>query len=52
MMEKIIIGTVISVLAGTVKNPRSKKAQSLRRVVQDLAEACENFLAATDPEAK
>ncbi|MEW6129581.1 MAG: hypothetical protein AB1757_21250 [Acidobacteriota bacterium] len=49
-MTSILISTLISLLASTVKNPRSEKAKKLRSTVEKLHEATEQFLAQV-PEA-
>lgn len=46
------IHTVIGILATTVKNPTSSKAQTLRKYIIELADACTEFLAATAPHQK
>jgi hypothetical protein len=45
----LVIHVVIGVLASTVKNPTSARAVRLRAIVQELHDATEEFLAATDP---
>lgn len=44
---QIIIHTLVGILASTVKNPTSSKAIALRHYVQEAADACNEFLAAT-----
>jgi hypothetical protein len=43
------VHTVIGILATTIKNPTSSKAQTLRKYIQELSDACIEFLAATAP---
>lgn len=46
---QMAIHTVIGILAATVKNPNSAKAQHLRAIVQELHDATGEFLDATAP---
>jgi len=46
---QMVIHIVIGALATTVKNPSSSRAQRLRVYVQELHDATEEFLAATEP---
>lgn len=46
---QIIIHTVIGILASTVKNPSSSRAQRIRVYVQEMVDAGHEFLVATSP---
>lgn len=44
---KLAVATVVTILAGTVKNPKSARARKLRKYVQQAHDATHEFLAAT-----
>ena len=51
MALKLAVSTLVTILASAIKNPNSKRAQTLRRYVQTAHEATGSFLAAVpDPE--
>jgi hypothetical protein len=49
---QLIVHTLIGILASLVKNPNSARAQQLRGIVQEVHDATEEFLAATEPKVK